>query len=418
MRRLRAFVFSIAFVVLAAGVATAQTFFGVATGFGDEHRIVGVETTSDGRFVVAFQSDRYGVSPPDDFSVVVKLNDDGTVLWERRIAGDDPGGPIHAIDAAADGTLLIAGRVNGRRGDADVWIARLDAQGEILWQRAVGGPWDELATAVQATSDGGAVVVGQAETRGPNGQDLLVLKFSPGGEIEWARLLGTRDDESASDVREIDGGYFVVGSQNDLGLALRLGSAGQIEWARRSKTHGFEALALSGVDGGFAAVSHPNRLTRIGEGGEFVWQRRFLHVDSLLEVAESDSGFLLGGHSPLWWAAGVTDFGEMIWKRQVVFPGGPFFGYVRSIVGLPGGGSFTVAEIRAPNYTLAMRLDDLGEFCNGFPELSGGLSEDEIGAMTVVSLDSRSTGRLQPRETGLRSESSSPIWGDGGTCQN
>ena len=104
MRQLRAFVFSLAFVILAAGVATAQTFFSAAGDFYGEHRVVGAEATSDGRFVLAFQSDRYDVSPADDFSVVVKLNDDGSVLWERRIAGDDPGGPIHAIDAAADGT--------------------------------------------------------------------------------------------------------------------------------------------------------------------------------------------------------------------------------------------------------------------------------------------------------------------------
>ncbi len=418
MRQVNASALFLGFVLCVSGVTTAQTF-SFATEFTaqDEHRVVGADATLDGGFVLAFQSDRFDSQPPDDFSVVVKLDEYGAVLWERRISGDHPGGPIHAIDAAADGTLLIAGRVNGRRGDADVWIARLDAQGEILWQRAVGGPWDEVATAVQATWDGGAVVVGQAERPGPNGRDLLVLKFSPDGEIEWARLLGTSDDESASDVREIDGGYFVVGSQNDLGLALRLGSAGQIEWARRSKTHGFDGLALSGVDGGFAAVSHPNRLTRIGEEGEFIWQRAYLGVDSLAKVSESDFGFLLGGSTDFWWAAGVTDMGDAIWTSEIVISGGPFLGEVRGIVGLPGGGSFTVAEMRIPEFIWAHRLNENGLACS-FPSPHGDFSVDRLSALTPVSLESRAANGLTLRESDYASQTSSPIWGDATVCPN
>ena len=229
--------------------------------------------------------------------------------------------------------------VNGRRRDADAWVARLDAQGDVLWQRALGGPWDEVATAVQATADGGAVVVGDAETRGNKGQEILLWKLAPDGETEWVRYLGGSDDETATDVRETDGGYFVVGSQNEAGLALRLGRDGRIDWARRSKTQGFESLALAGQGGGFAAVSHPNGLTRIDEEGTLIWQRAFLRLTIFSSrSAESDFGFLLGGSIGLWWwAAEVTHTGDAIWTSTIdpvpVLRG---FGSVRAIVGGAG----------------------------------------------------------------------------------
>jgi len=195
-----------------------------------------------------------------------------------------------------------------------------------------------------------------------------------------------------------------------VGLALRLGSDGQIDWARRSRTSGFESLALSGLGGGFAAVSHPNRLTRIGEEGEFIWQRAY-RVHSLAKVSESDFGFLLGGSNPYWWAAGVTDTGDTIWWRDFVIGGAPFFGEVRGIVGLPGGGSFTVAEMRSPDFIVAGRSNEHGLACS-FSYPSVDFSVDTLSALTPVSLESHPANGLTLRESDFASQTSSPIWGD------
>ena len=71
---------------------------------GVKHTVVTGQPTLDGRFVVAARADGGSLD-----SVVVKLNVDGTVLWQRRIAGDAPGGPVADLREAADGSLWLAG---------------------------------------------------------------------------------------------------------------------------------------------------------------------------------------------------------------------------------------------------------------------------------------------------------------------
>ncbi len=389
--------------------AIAQTFLGSFGEWGDDS--VATAMTSDGEFIIAYRGG-FG----DKFSSLLKLNGDGSVLWERRITGTETGGPVHALDATADGGVVVVGSITRNQLDSDAWIARLDATGEILWQRAFGGPRDELATAVQATSDGGMVVVGRTDSW-RFGEEMLVLKLSGRGELEWARLLGTAGDESAADVRQIDDGYFVVGSQDGQGLALRLDDGGQVNWARRSGSSGFTALALSGDGQGFAAVSSPNLLTRVSEAGELLWQRsyssRYGQRVRQLTVAESDSGYLLGGSLDFPWAAGVSDLGDADWSvRFPPIPGGPFTGPVRSLVGLPNGGVFFVGE--ADFFTLAVRLDVPGTTpsCPSHVQWTSGdiYAYDEIDSLLVSAEISTSTPARLMSNTNLRATPLSPFW--------
>jgi len=405
----------LAVALVLCGGAAGQTF-STATGFDAEHRVVGAATTADGGFVVVFRADRHDQMLADDFSVIVRLDEYGTVLWERRIASDDLGGPIRSFDVSADGTLMLTGRANGRRGDSDAWVARLDAQGEFLWQFAFGGPWDEIATAVRSTSDGGAIVVGDAETRGNKRGEIFALKLSPSGNSEWGRYFGSDGDVRSTDVSEACDGYFIVGSQNLSGLALHLSADGQVKWARRSDARGFESLALSNDGDGFAAVSHPNTLSRIDADGVTVWQREYLSAGALFEVSQSESGFLIGGSSDFWWAAGVTDLGESIWASQIIPAGPPFLGEVHAIVGLPDGGSFTVAEIRSPDFIWAFRLDQAGQSCSPFLGAGSGTSVESQAALYPISLNSRSANGLKIRGTDYRSQDSQPIWGEANVC--
>ena len=412
--------------------AMAGSFTGF---FGESGLTVSVATamTPDGEFIIAYRGSRFR----DKFSSLLKLDGDGSVLWERRITGTETGGPVHALAAAADGGLVVVGSITSNRLDSDAWVARLDATGRILWQRAFGGPRDDLATAVQATSDGGMVVVGRTDSW-RFGEEILVLKLSARGELEWAKRLGTAGDESAADVRQIDGGYFVVGSQDGQGLALRLDDGGQVDWARRSGSSGFTALALSGNGQGFAAVSPPNLLTRVSDSGELLWQRSYSRYGRpiyQLTVAETGSGYLLGGSADYPWAAGVSDLGDVDWSMIFpALPGPPYTGPVRSMIGLPNGGLFFVGE--ASPITLAVRLDIPGSFpsCPWW-EQGAAQAHDEIDSLFVSAAVSTSTPAglmmrarhahpppvsasglargpfgLRPRETKLRATPVSPFW--------
>src|SRR5882672_1340874 len=73
------------------------------------------------------------------------------------------------IHQASDGGYIIAGQtasnngnVSGNHGDEDFWVIKLNKNGSIKWQKALGGVGDEAAFSIQETKDGGFIVAGQA----------------------------------------------------------------------------------------------------------------------------------------------------------------------------------------------------------------------------------------------------------------
>ena len=97
---------------------------------------------------------------------VVKLDKNGDTLWQKKLggSGEDVG---NAVTAAPNGTYVMAGStissdgdVSSHNGGDDVWIVKLDGNGNILWQKTFGGSQVEAASSIVSTSDGGFIVAG------------------------------------------------------------------------------------------------------------------------------------------------------------------------------------------------------------------------------------------------------------------
>ncbi|MEQ8361652.1 MAG: hypothetical protein RH948_02225 [Cyclobacteriaceae bacterium] len=81
----------------------------------------------------------------------------------------------------------------------------------------------DTGNAIAATSDGGYILAGSMTTsldRGNGGQDILLIRVSPFGEILWNKVLGGSGDEVPNSIRVTsDGGYLICGSVSIGGLS-------------------------------------------------------------------------------------------------------------------------------------------------------------------------------------------------------
>ncbi len=86
------------------------------------------------------------------------------------------------------GGYIIAGKSSSTNGNVtenngyeDFWIVKLSTNGEIKWDKNLGGSRMDIATSVYETSDGGCIVAGSASTS--NGfmrnSDMWVVKLYP-----------------------------------------------------------------------------------------------------------------------------------------------------------------------------------------------------------------------------------------------
>jgi len=125
-----------------------------------------LEVLPDG--IIAGGSTKTGMAfgNPADFSwniLVAKLDLSGNVLWQYTY-GADQDERLWALIPTRDGGFLAGGYsysgINGdktepSRGDRDVWIIKLDAQGQLQWDKTYGGLYqDELFTLLEMPAGG------------------------------------------------------------------------------------------------------------------------------------------------------------------------------------------------------------------------------------------------------------------------
>ena len=115
-------------------------------------------------------------------------------------------------------TLYTNGDVTNPKGAADFWIVKVNAAGTLQWQKTYGGTGNDEAIAVQQTTDGGYIVAGSTTSNngnvtGNHGQsDFWVIKLDANGNLTWQRALGSsQNDFCYSVIQTTDGGYAVAG---------------------------------------------------------------------------------------------------------------------------------------------------------------------------------------------------------------
>jgi len=145
------------------------------------------------------------ISVEQDFTIVNPI----TIAWKKSFGGNgnDYG---YSIIKAPDGGYLLSGRttsnnngdVGAAKGGIDMWVAKLDAAGTIIWQKNYGGNSDEYSVAAAATPDGGYVLTGFTLTNnnGDVGQnhgntDFWVVKINATGVLQWQKTLGGSGDD-------------------------------------------------------------------------------------------------------------------------------------------------------------------------------------------------------------------------------
>ncbi|HRG34119.1 MAG TPA: SBBP repeat-containing protein [Saprospiraceae bacterium] len=134
---------------------------------------------------------------------VAKLNRNGQLIWVKQIGGnlDDVG---KSISLDQFGNILVTGHFQGTTdfdpglnvqpmtslGSFDVFMLKLDPDGNFIWVRQIGGRLDDMATAITLDLNGNVVVSGNfKDTVDFNpGTDIYILKDSGAGNVFVLKL--------------------------------------------------------------------------------------------------------------------------------------------------------------------------------------------------------------------------------------
>ena len=197
-------------------------------GGSSEDYLQSIQELPEGGYVAAgaSYSNNGDVTCSNGGSWVVKLNTMGDILWNHCVS---LGGRANSIKCTLDGGYILGGLTtpNNIEGgclglgiEPDSWVAKLDAQGEVQWQRCLGGSESDGVFDVQQTSDGGYILSNWARsndgdvTDNHGGQyDAWIVKLDDLGGIEWQKCFGGSGAEYAHAIQQDnDGGFLIAGA--------------------------------------------------------------------------------------------------------------------------------------------------------------------------------------------------------------
>jgi hypothetical protein len=215
-----------------------------------------VQQTADGGYITtgstsSTNGDVMGNHGNSDFWVV-KLNAVGDIQWQKALGGT--GTEIaYSVRQTTDGGYIVIGLsssnngdVTGNHGSQDYWIVKLDTDGNIQWQKSLGGSGYEKAVSVQQTTDGGYIVAGSSgstngDVTGNHGNvDYWIVKLNTSGDIQWQKSLGGSGLEDVAEIQQTDdGGFIIVGSSDSSSDGDVTGNHGNFDyWAVKLDTFG------------------------------------------------------------------------------------------------------------------------------------------------------------------------------------
>jgi len=100
-------------------------------------------------------------------------------------------------------------------GFKDLYVMRLDSEGNSLWRATAGGRHLESPARIRKTSDGDYLVVGVTRSFGRGGEDVHLVKVNGAGVVLWERAFGAEGEERGVDVIETGDGAYVVLARAD-----------------------------------------------------------------------------------------------------------------------------------------------------------------------------------------------------------
>jgi hypothetical protein len=138
-------------------------------------------------------------------------------LWMRAY-GDGLNQECRCITQTSDGGYVFTGytgiSIPGIPIQTDVYVVRLDSDGDTLWTNHYGGLGNDVGYAIRQTSDGGFIVAGYyTYVDDPNNRDVYLVKLDSLGTAQWEKRYGHEGNDEAADVQVHvgDGGFLVAG---------------------------------------------------------------------------------------------------------------------------------------------------------------------------------------------------------------
>lgn len=243
----------------------------------------------------------------------------------------------------SDGNYFLTGRTEGEGRSKEIYYAKVNGDGGILWENVVGSNWSVTPNAALLLNDGSYLIAGQKDSLFDS--DEYIIRIDQFGDTLWSRSFDYRLKDKIEDaVTTNNDNIIALGTSRDFDLdneeivITKLNYNGQVIWR---KEFGFSHIGLSrpkiindwnnNLIFGTSVAMDVNsnytdiQITKINIDGDVLWRHVFdqegnEYFESLLQTG-NDEYVILANGSPCHNGSSdihlikVNGSGELKWHR-------------------------------------------------------------------------------------------------------
>lgn len=257
-----------------------------------------VQQTYDGGYIISGTCDRFPYTPWQGYGYLLKIDDQGNEEWNQIFSvynWEVVCQSVQQIDDDGDGEkddgYIIAG-YTGYTWEIDLFIAKTDVNGDVLWTKVIGETESfDRGNSVSQTKDGGYIVTGCTQSYGAEGADVWLMKIDTEGNEVWSKTIGGESYDSGNCVQQTsEGGYIIAGETDSFGIngdsyLVKTDSSGEEEWSKTFGGNGWDGSysVQQTMDKGYIITGwyttntgdHDVYLIKTDENGQEEWSKTF-----------------------------------------------------------------------------------------------------------------------------------------------
>jgi hypothetical protein len=251
-----------------------------------------IQPTHDNGYIFAGATDSYDgdvVGQHGYYDVwVVKIVSVGNIKWQNCLGGSDRENAYSVIECIDEGFILAGytlsddGNISTHIGESDAWVIKLDATGNLEWEKTFGSDERDYANVIIQTPDKGFLMGGvqRIYNTSTGCDDAWIVKMDSLGNLEWEKTYGGIGDEGINSLLRTDNNQYVF-------AASATSNDGDV-----TGNHGSSDFWIVGID----------------SIGNLLWQKCFggASIDEPTHISMTDdNGFIICGYT-------MSDDGDVI----------------------------------------------------------------------------------------------------------
>ena len=288
-------------------------------------------------YIIAGKTASFGNGGYDAW--LIKVDEEGNEIWNKTYGGSK-GDTIYDILETIDGYILIGETSSFGNGGYDAWLIKVDEEGNEIWNKTYGGNDDDAFFDILEIKDGYLITGGTQSFGTPFGNVWLIKVDKEGNEI-WNKTYGGKKHEIGYCIKDTTNGYVIAGITSSFGNGgydawlIKVDKEGNEIW---NKTYGGKeeeyATCIDSISDGYIMVGtyisyekgiYDAWIRKIDEEGKEMWNKTYggYYADAFNCVRAEENGYTIVGGYNLYmemgyaWIVKVDREGNIIWNKTV-----------------------------------------------------------------------------------------------------